>query len=141
MNNQLQFRISQYVYLARLCDEADPKKQEYMQKAEELLEELQENIRKAEEDRKMQNYVYRQITFEREARLIRILEEILHNAKEEDFEDMTVSRFMEYYPSVRFASAEQVGKALTAVGVMQIRKVIDGTQQRVRYLPKPKNRT
>ena len=141
MNNQLQFRISQYVYLARLCDEADPKKQEYMQKAEELLEELQENIRRAEEDRKMQNYVYRQITFEREAKLIRILEEILHNANEEDFEDMTVSRFMEYYPSVRFASAEQVGRALNAVGVHQIRKVIDGTQQRVRYLPKPKNCT
>ena len=139
MSDQLQFRISQYVYLARLCDETDPKKQEYMLKAEELLQEMEELIKQEEEERKMQNPVYKFIAQERNAKLVTAIGEILEKSSADDYEFMTVSLFMEYYPCLQIGSPEQVAKALNVLNIPPDRKVIDGTQQRVRYLPKPKN--
>ena len=47
MNNQLQFRINSYLRLASLCDDTDQRIEEYLEKADSLLLEMER-----EEERK-----------------------------------------------------------------------------------------
>jgi hypothetical protein len=133
MNNQLQFRINSYLRLASLCDDTDPRKEEYLEKAESLLLEMER-----EEARK--NPVLQKIRRECD---IHLLEEIkkIFDADKDNQEEMTVSQFMEHYPQLSFTTPERVGLMLSCMGIEARRGVINGVQKRTRVLPKPKNRT
>ena len=125
--SKIQFRVQALIALAKLCEPDDQdQRQRYMDEAYSILQESQTL----------------ELNSEKQSEIVSIIREIERVASGY-YEYMTVSEFMLQDRRLSFFDPSLVGRMLCALGYNNVsRHIRDGDvrQQRLRYLPKIKNK-